>query len=328
MKTSNDFVFNLQLLNDAPGGEVGDSSTDEVNANNPVDLPSGGIGLKDGQLHFIDEEDPSEGNEDFSDDDGARNVDGNNPETTEPEQVPQVQQPQQQQPLQTEIPPQQQPPTQQPPVQQPEVSQQPQQQPQQQVDVTTQIAEVAQKLVEQKFGEEFDQFDTRHMAEYTMNVSRIEREANEYMAVQQRQQAEQKQVAEVFYTSLQEIQAQDKENFAEIDKLSQSYMQTMPYGKAKPVIDAVERLNTGKGTLQDVNTMKSYWEVCRSEYYAKKTGISRQAKPINPPHLETPGQGDTDIKESFDPKKLGKMTQDERIAFYKQSGFAEDLLNL
>lgn len=190
------------------------------------------------------------------------------------------------------------------------------------------LAKVHETL--QRQGEAYDEFNPAHQALHMLEISRFERQLARDEAKRQVEQQAQLQARQKVYSQI-EVRAralakQAGADFAGVDTLAETHLHSLPYGKASPIAAAIGRLNGGQATEADIPVLEGYWEECRREYFAKKTGVSKEPKPI-PPQMLRPGS-DREAKERFDAREIGKMDQEARIEYYKRTGFADRLANL
>lgn len=203
-------------------------------------------------------------------------------------------------------------------------------------EIEEKIRETAMATVVSKLkakGEEFDDLNPEHLRELVRTEARLEREM-EKAANQSRLQAEEarkaaeetKKVYAQIGEKARKLQQQAGPDFAGVDKLTETHLHTLPFAQAAPIAAAIERLTKGQATEADIPVLEGYWEDCRREYFAKKTGVTKEPKPV-PPQTLKPGS-DKEPKERFDPKAIGNMDQDSRIEYYKRTGLADRLVNL
>ncbi len=191
------------------------------------------------------------------------------------------------------------------------------------------VTEAAMKVVIKELeakGETFDEMDMSHQRMLFRAEAKIERDIETTVAKNTAQAEARKKVYSQFEVKAKEYQEKDGADFTGIDKLAETHMHTLPYAKAAPIAAAVERLTSGQLTEADIPILEGYWEDCRREYFAKKTGVTREPKQV-PPQTLKPGN-DKETKGRFDPKEIGKMDQDSRIEYYKRTGLADKLANL
>lgn len=164
------------------------------------------------------------------------------------------------------------------PEQQPEQPEQVEQQ-QNLVDV---VAQQAKAIAEQMVGEEFDEFDPRHIAAYNMATQQVLQQIN------QQQQ---------FFGKIEEIK-QKEPNFDKIDEYAQQKLLNLPYGKAKQIEAALQRYDT--------DTLLKFWEECRKEWYNRQTN----GQQVNPNQLEEPAKGRQATK--IAPTDLAGLDDDQK----------------
>lgn len=85
-------------------------------------------------------------------------------------------------------------------------------------------------------------------------------------------------------------QRQSEPHFDEIGFFMQDYYKSMPYEKAATIAPAVEKAMKGQLDPQSAEIVKSYYDDCRKEFYAKKNGTS--TTPVaRSPRVEQHGTG-------------------------------------
>lgn len=196
-------------------------------------------------------------------------------------------------------------------------------------ELAEQITEAAMESVVEELrtkGEEFDEYNMAHQRMLFRAEAKIERRLEESAAQRRSQDETRQKVYSKIESKAKELQKNAGADFADIDKLAQTHIHSMSYSKAAPIAAAIERLNNGQATEADIPVLEGYWEECRREHFAKKTGVSKEPKPV-PPQTLKPGN-DKETKEKINPREIGKMNQDERIEYYKRTGFADRIANL
>lgn len=363
---NDDWRFDLQLFAEGEGeGDGGGADTDgEVVTDTgnvgddagevSLSIP-GKLGLKDGRLEYIEDDEEGDGGEDDGQEGGEgvkpadkqerEGDDGgdNKPSFYSPEELFSIASTNLAALDPARIPPESIPlyralvanQVKQPPAKEPEKK------PEQETPLTPEeleekIKETAMATVVNKLkakGEQFDDLNPEHLRELFRTEAKLEREM-EAAANQSRMQVEDARKAaeetKKVYTQIEakarELRQQAGADFAGIDKVAETHLHTLPFAQAAPIAAAVERLTKGQATEADIPVLEGYWEDCRREYFAKKTGVTKEPKPV-PPQTLKPGS-DKETKERFDPKAIGKMDQDSRIEYYKRTGLADRLVNL
>lgn len=84
-------------------------------------------------------------------------------------------------------------------------------------------------------------------------------------------------------------------NFDEIGFFMQEHYKTMPYEKAATIAPAIQKAMQGKLDPQSAEVVRSYYEDCRKEFYAKKNGTSTTPSPRSP-SVERKGTGQDVVK--------------------------------
>ena len=159
-----------------------------------------------------------------------------------------------------------------------------------QEDFFDSIAEQAKQLVEQQLGEEFDEFNPKHLAAFNLAVQQIQSQVQAQQAIQ---------------SKLLELQ-QKEPHFAEIDRYAEEKLFQMPYAEAIKIINAFQ---TG-----DLDTALAFWEQCRKEWYEKNLNQTQsQAKPQpQPVKVESAGTGQAQTQPHIDPKMIANLSPDEQ----------------
>ena len=84
-------------------------------------------------------------------------------------------------------------------------------------------------------------------------------------------------------------------HFDEIGFFMQEHYKTMPYEKAAAIAPAIQKAMQGKLDPQSAEVVRSYYEDCRKEFYAKKNGTSTTPSPRSP-SVERKGTGQDVVK--------------------------------
>ncbi len=84
-------------------------------------------------------------------------------------------------------------------------------------------------------------------------------------------------------------------HFDEIGFFMQEHYKTMPYEKAATIAPAIQKAMHGKLDPQSAEVVRSYYEDCRKEFYAKKNGTSTTPSPRSP-SVERKGTGQDVVK--------------------------------
>ena len=347
------------------GGDVDtDTGDDGVEDSEAIDSDAiaipGKLGLKDGQLQYVEDEDGDEG-DDFGKDDEADGdaQAGNQPSeetATEPEDVkPHYYTAQELAKLSpaeidvSRVPPEvlpffaalvakQQPAKEEKPLEaRVELKDIPRD------ELEKQIMAIAKNTLAQELAAEgstfnpdaqdLDLYDSANMKQYqdyhmrlARIVAKVERQTERLIEGQKQNASAKNAVYTQIETRAKDLEKQYGADFAGIDALTATHLHTMPYQKAAPIAVAIERLNNGQATETDIPVIEGYFEECRREYFAKKTGVTREAKKV-PPQTLKPGN-DKEEKARFNAKELGGMDQDGRIEYYKRTGLADRIANL
>ena len=85
-------------------------------------------------------------------------------------------------------------------------------------------------------------------------------------------------------------QRQAEPHFDEIGFFMQEHYKTMPYEKAATIAPAIQKAMKGQLDPQSAEIVKSYYDDCRKEFYAKKNGTSTKPTP-KAPSVEKKGSG-------------------------------------
>lgn len=319
-----------------PGDDVGE---DNEPTDDPLALP-GKLGLKDGRLEYIDEsgdDDAGKGGEKekqeigteqqkaSEDDDGEKKPSFYSPAELSLADITKLDP--------ARIPPEAMPfyralvasQAKQPETKEPEKKEKSTEEAEVASDVTDAAMQEVAKILEKK-GEEYDPFSAEHQALLFQQIAKLDRAKADVATQTQAREAKQKQTNELFAAEVAATRKTDGADFAGIDKLAAEHLQTLPYQQAAPIAAAIQRLSQNQLTKEDIPIIKGYWEECRREYFAKKTGVGKEPKQV-PPQILKPSN-DKEVKEKLNPKEIGKMNQDERIEYYKRTGFADRIANL
>jgi hypothetical protein len=181
------------------------------------------------------------------------------------------------------------------------------------------VTQMATDSVKKLYGtEEYDDFDPRQRAAFHIELNRLITEANSYHVQEQQKKEQRQQVAEKLIPLFQEFQREP--NFNEMDKLAETYYQTLPYKDALQIAQVIERLQKQEITLEDIPVLQKYYHDVKVAYTAGKTGISTAIYPAKqPPKVESSGQGtESQPTKPPDVSQLSGMTQEQRIEFYKR----------
>jgi hypothetical protein len=177
---------------------------------------------------------------------------------------------------------------------------------QQQKNPIDELVEQAKRLTEQELGEEFDEFNPKHLAVYTLKITEL-----------QNQMARQQQIL----SKIEQLKASEP-NFAEIDNYASQKIMQMPYGEALKIINAIQ---TG-----DLDTLMQFWEECRKEWYQQHLNQTQsqpqpqpQKQPKQPPPVEGAGQGNVENNIRFDPEKFASMDEEEQARYLVKLGLVE-----
>ncbi|QDR80226.1 hypothetical protein [Sporomusa termitida] len=327
-------------IDDTNIGPDDDAGEDGEPTGDPLALP-GKLGLKDGRLEYIDEDDDGDAGEGgekekqetgteqkktSGDDDGEKKPSFYSPEELsladitklDPARIPPEAMPFYRALVASQVKPPETKETE-------KKKEEPARDDEAESDNTAALQEVAKILA--KKGEEYDPFSAEHQALLFQQIAKMDRAKTDVATQNQVREAEQKQTYELFAAEIAAAQKTDGADFEGIDKLAAEHLQTLPYQKAAPVAAAIQRLSQNQLTKEDIPIIKGYWEDCRREYFAKKTGVSKEPKKV-PPQTLKPGNDTKETKERFNAKDLGDMNQDERIEYYKRTGFADRIANL
>lgn len=201
--------------------------------------------------------------------------------------------------------PQAQPQTQEP--QQPQVSQ---------AEYYNKLTEFAKGEVEKHLGAEFDELNPVHIAALADSVATIKAQIYEQQAVQKN------------FNHVVNQFRQDP-NFDEIDRYAQWRLQNMPYQQAVKIQNALDNY--------DAEIVGQFMTAARNEYYGMMNAQHNQQntpppavpnipQPTNkpkPPVVEGAGSSERPPKsatQQVDFKSLGRMTNDELVKVFQQTG--------
>jgi len=173
-------------------------------------------------------------------------------------------------------------------------------QPEQQQNFLDVITEQAKRIVEAELGEEFDEFNPKHIAAFNLALQNIQNQIASQQAVQHK-------ILQV---------KQSEPHFEEIDVYAQQKLAQMPFQEAMKIVNA---LQTG-----DLDTVLSFWDECRREWYnlnkaqpqAQPQAQARQAP--QPPKVEPSGQGQAQAQNQFDLRRFATAPEEEKIEMLKQ----------
>ena len=185
-----------------------------------------------------------------------------------------------------------------------------------QADYYNKLTEFAKGEVEKHLGSEFDELNPVHIAALADSVATIKAQIYEQQAVQKN------------FTNVVNQFRQDS-NFDEIDRYAQYKLQNMPYQQAVKIQNALDNY--------DADTVAQFMTAARNEYYGMMNAQYNQQsappqtapnipQPTNkpkPPVLEGAGSSERppmSATQQVDFKSLGRMTNDELVKVFQQTG--------
>lgn len=195
-------------------------------------------------------------------------------------------------------------------------TQEPQQSQVSQAEYYNKLTEFAKGEVEKHLGTEFDELNPVHIAALADSVATIKAQIYEQQAVQKN------------FTHVVNQFRQDP-NFDEIDRYAQWRLQNMPYQQAVKIQNALDNY--------DAEIVGQFMTAARNEYYGMMNAQHNQQntpppavpnipQPTNkpkPPVVEGAGSSERPPKsatQQVDFKSLGRMTNDELVKVFQQTG--------
>lgn len=195
-------------------------------------------------------------------------------------------------------------------------TQEPQQSQVSQAEYYNKLTEFAKGEVEKHLGTEFDELNPVHIAALADSVATIKAQIYEQQAVQKN------------FTHVVNQFRQDP-NFDEIDRYAQWRLQNMPYQQAVKIQNALDNY--------DAEIVGQFMTAARNEYYGMMNTQHNQQntpppavpnipQPTNkpkPPVVEGAGSSERPPKsatQQVDFKSLGRMTNDELVKVFQQTG--------
>ncbi len=181
----------------------------------------------------------------------------------------------------------------------------------------------AKQQVESTYGEDFDQYNPKHMAAYVDAVGNVKAVMVE-QANSQREQMEAKQRAQQNIAMVAQKYQQDP-NFNAINVLAKQQLENLPYREYKRVTSAIER--------GDAQTVDQYMGAIQRMYYSQNNPTPPQQQPtprpaqpiqqprprVNPPYVEK--AGNTAMPQGQNAPqwgKIGRLTTDQQAALVRQ----------
>ena len=152
------------------------------------------------------------------------------------------------------------------------------------------IVEQAKRVVEAQLGEQFDEFNPKHIVALNLATQQILQAQVQVLTTQRR---------------IQEIKEKEP-HFDEIDRLAQEKLNQLPFAEAAKIIYA---LRTG-----NIEPVLQFWEAVRKEFYQQKINQKE------PPKVESAGKGEVKTKPAFDPRELANLTEDEKARWLIEAG--------
>lgn len=148
------------------------------------------------------------------------------------------------------------------------------------------------------------------------------------IAANQRQAAERQAVtqqeANIIRNGLAEYQ-KNEPHFHDIDVLMETHYQNMPFDKAVPIAQTLNRVvavfsgQPGAALLpQDKDVLNDYYMECKKAFYEKQTGVGTTPQHVKPqpPNVEHSGQASKAPEEKVDWRAMRNMSPRDRRAFF------------
>lgn len=177
--------------------------------------------------------------------------------------------------------------------------------------------------VKQLFGEDFDEYNSKHMAAYVNEVGNVKAATLQRVNEMKQQEAE-KAAASQRIASVTAKYRQDP-NFDTINQLALSSLQNLPY---KMYVEVQDALKTGNAEVLD-----NYMQAVSNMYYHRGNQPQQAPQPmprpvqpqVRPPYVEpTNNRGAMpQAQKTMDYAALGQMTNDQQAAYV--SRFAKEL---
>lgn len=179
------------------------------------------------------------------------------------------------------------------------------------------------KLDEAEFEDDGEQLKEAFNNAKDFHKQRIKSELEERYRQEQNYKVQQQQrYAEIenFITQ----QRASEPNFEAIDKMLATRYQTMPLNQGKVIEQALTALQNGTIDDNGMQIIGQYWNYCRKEFYAQRSGLQGNGSPQRssrkaPPVVESAGQGQQ-VNKSYKPdyKSLRGASVSERNAWFKE----------
>lgn len=150
------------------------------------------------------------------------------------------------------------------------------------------LTEQAKRIVEAQLGEEFDEFNPKHLAAFNLAVSQLQQQMAQTQAIQSR---------------IQQL-AQSEPHFAEIDQYAQQKLSQLPYAEAVKIVQAAQ---TG-----DIDTLLKFWNECRKEWYNQNLNKPQQQTQQEPPPVESSGKGEVETQSAISPEDFAYLDDDQK----------------
>ena len=173
--------------------------------------------------------------------------------------------------------------------------------------------------VQKIFGEDFDEYNSRHMAAYINEVGNVKaatmQRVNEMRQQEAQQNAAKQRIGEVT------AKYQQDPNFDAINKLALDNLQNLPYRMYVEVQDA---LKSGNAQVID-NYMRAVSDMYYNRGNQQPQPVPQPQPRVQPPYVEpTNNRGyNQNPNRTMDYGVLGKMTNDQQAAYV--SRFAKEL---
>ena len=177
--------------------------------------------------------------------------------------------------------------------------------------------------VKQLFGEDFDEYNSKHMAAYVNEVGNVKAATMQRVNEMKQQEAE-KAAASQRIASVANKYRQDP-NFDTINQLALNSLQSLPY---KMYVEVQDALRTGNAEVID-----NYMQAVSNIYYHRGNQPQQAPQPmsrpvqqqVRPPYVEpTNNRGAMpQAQKTVDYAALGHMTNDQQAAYV--SRFAKEL---
>lgn len=177
--------------------------------------------------------------------------------------------------------------------------------------------------VKQLFGEDFDEYNSKHMAAYVNEVGNVK--AATLQRVNEMKQQEAEKVAVNKRLEAVANKYRQDPNFDAINQLALSSLQDLPY---KMYVEVQDALKTGNAQVLD-----NYMQAVSNIYYNRGNQPQQAPQPtpqpaqpqVRPPYVEPTNNRGTmpQAQRTMDYAALGRMTNDQQAAYV--SRFAKEL---